>query len=121
MIKMSVFLSSDYKNTVSLEGTPAEIADNIATAKNLFQKIIGEYGPKTANGHITPPTTVRAILPQTSSTPNTNNGVSNGYTKNREFCMHTSGTKILISGSQKNPGKKFIACSDCGAFKNWAG
>ena len=99
--EFELFLSSDGKHTVHVKAFDATGKRKALTvATETYDYILTRYGTKQA----------QAVKEY---------GKENGEAKpDQETCKHTN-VKFAQSHTEKNPGKWFKSCADCGKFLSW--
>jgi len=105
--KLSLFLSSDGKHTVNVEVIkPESRREAVEKAVEVYDFIIKKYGTKQAQA-----------VKEYGNGQSTMQKYDNDQAK-QDACSHTN-IKFVQSKTEKNPGKWFKSCIDCGKFLGW--
>ena len=99
--EFELFLSTDGKHTIHVKAFDAPGKRKaLRVATETYNYILTRYGTKQAQ-------VVKEY------------GKENGEIKpDQEICKHTN-VKFSQSHTEKNPGKWFKSCTDCGKFMGW--
>lgn len=102
--ELELYLSSDGKNTVHLKTNEPDNKtrkEAIAKAMELYDFVLARYGTKqTLNKATYNPVVTPEVKPDQAT------------------CKHVN-VKFVESHTEKNPGRWFKTCKDCGAFCGW--
>lgn len=100
--RFELYLSTDGKHTVHMTAEDPEVVkEAVAKAMNMYDYVVSRYGTKQAQA-------VREY------------GNGKKETVSPEDCKHIN-VAFKQSKTEKNPGRWFKTCKDCGKFLGWQG